>query len=137
MNVEKSTNAARPALPGDAALKADLAAMAEFLEGQKAENVFLHVFKEPNAVCDAVIIATANSRRHGKGLADGLLSLCRQRGREFLRMEGYEEAQWILVDCNDVIIHIFQPDTRQLYGLEDLCAEPEEKILKLPTEKRP
>lgn len=137
MNGEKHSDMATPAPGSSASLMAAVTAMRDFLEGQKAENVFVHAFSQPNAVCDAIIIATATSRRHAKGLADGLLALCRECRHEFLRMEGYEEAQWVLVDCNDIIVHIFQPDVRQLYALEDLCAEPEEKIFNKPMEMRP
>lgn len=70
--------------------------------------------------CDCMILVTATSMRHAQGLADGLVSLCHEKGQEFLHMEGYNSAQWILLDLNDVLVHIFLEDTRRLYGLETL-----------------
>lgn len=108
-------------------LDKDLVVMGDFLRDQKAEDIFQHKFSDAS-VCDAVLIATATSRRHAQGLADGILRICTDLHREFLGMEGYDGGQWILVDCNDVIVHIFQSDLRQLYRLEDLCVELEKPV---------
>lgn len=105
-------------------LRDRLKAFSDFLAGQKAGDVFVHIYEDGNPVADALIVASATSGRHARGLADGILRICPENGQEYFRMEGYEEAQWILVDCNDVIIHIFQPDIRDLYRLEDLCRQP-------------
>lgn len=96
--------------------------LATVLEDQKALDIWVHRFSEPNAIADAFIIATATSRRHGQGLADAVASAYREKGYGRPRMEGYETAQWILIDNSDIIIHIFQEEARDLYKLEDLCA---------------
>lgn len=92
-----------------------------FLEAQKALDPLTFRLTAANAIADAFIIVTATSRRHAQGLAEGILSVCRENGHQFLNMEGFDTGQWILVDCNDVIVHIFQQDSRDLYRLEDLC----------------
>lgn len=97
--------------------------ISDFLTEQKADDPFIHIFEDGNSVAEAMIVVTAASGRHARGLADGLLRLCPQIGQDFLGMEGYENAQWILADCNDVLIHIFQAEARALYRLEDLCAQ--------------
>ena len=74
-------------------------------------------------ICEMLIIATASSVRHGRSLADGLLEFCHENNFEFLRAEGYQSGMWILVDLNDVIVHIFQQETRELYKLETLWRE--------------
>lgn len=104
--------------------------LATSLDAQKAVDPFIHIFPAYGSIADAFIILTATSRRHAQGLAEGILRVCREKGHEFLRMEGFDAAQWILVDCNDVIIHIFQDETRALYRLEDLCqyAPPKETL---------
>lgn len=105
-----------------------LPVLKEYLEGQKAQAVCTRYFAGQNVVADAMLIATANSRRHAQGLADGVAELCRAHGRKRPRLEGYESAQWILVDCAEIIVHIFQEDTRELYRLEDLWnASPEKE----------
>ena len=73
-----------------------------------------------SSLADVVIIAGAASVRHGQSLADGILELCRQEQFEFLHLEGMAVGEWILADLNDVIVHIFQGPTRELYNLEGL-----------------
>ena len=69
-----------------------------------------------------MIIASASSARHARSLADGLSEMCKQEKFEILRTEGYQEGQWVLVDLNDIIVHIFQEPVRELYRLESLWA---------------
>ena len=90
-----------------------------------------HKAKEPqvfdligrNAFTEALIIVTATSVRHGQSLADGIAELCSRENFEFLRMEGYQTGQWILVDLNDIVVNIFQEPVRELYRLETLWAD--------------
>ena len=70
-------------------------------------------------------VVSATSVRHARSLADGLLELCRERNFEFLRMEGYQTGLWILVDLNDVIVHIMQEAERDIYHLESLWRDAE------------
>lgn len=91
----------------------------DFFEQQKGiEPVILPL--EENGFADALVVTGANSRRHCRGLADGVASICNENGQEFFGMEGYETGEWILVDCNEVIVNIFLEETRALYRLEEL-----------------
>lgn len=92
----------------------------EFLKGQHAQDVVSMEIASLDALADAMIICGATSRRHAQGLADGLRKICREKNYEVLGMEGYESAEWILLDCNNIIAHIFQEEPRKLYRLEDL-----------------
>jgi len=76
-----------------------------------------------NSWTEALVIVGASSVRHAQGLADGVLAWCREENVELLSMEGYRTGQWILVDLNDVVVHIFQTPTRELYRLESLWGE--------------
>lgn len=76
-----------------------------------------------NGATETMLVVTASSRRHARGLADALAKLCRERGFEFLGLEGYAQGDWILVDSNDLITHIFLEETRDLYKLETLWNE--------------
>ena len=95
-------------------------ALAAFLTEHKAGDVACLELGGENAFAEAMIVATAGSMRQAQALADGVAELCRERGFECLRIEGYAAAQWILVDCNDIIIHILLGPARELYRLEDL-----------------
>lgn len=97
-----------------------LEALRAFLEDHKAEDVVRLELGSENAFAEAMLVATAMSMRHGQSLADGVAELCRERGYECLRLEGYTTAQWILADCNDIIVHILLGPARELYRLEDL-----------------
>lgn len=118
--------AAGPAVsPGTAAGRAlpvaeRLEALRACLEDHKAEDVVTLELDGENAFAEAMLVATAGSMRHAQSLADGVAELCRQRGFECLRLEGYAAAQWILADCNDIIVHILLGPARELYRLEDL-----------------
>lgn len=92
----------------------------EFLESQNARDPEVIDILEPDRITDCMIIVDATSRRHAQGLADGIAQICREKNFEFLGIEGYDLAEWILVDCNDVIINIFQEESRKLYKLEEL-----------------
>lgn len=91
-----------------------------WLEEHKAQNVLAFDVVNKNLCMDIVVILTATSSRHAKGLADGILEECTKQNFEYLRMEGYQYGQWILVDLNDIVINIFQAGIRELYALETL-----------------
>ena len=96
--------------------------MQEWLAEHKARDLASFALPEGNPLADMVIICTASSARHARSLADGLTEMCKQQKYEILRTEGYQEGQWVLVDLNDVIVHIFQEPVREMYRLEALWA---------------
>ena len=94
--------------------------VSEWLSDKKAKELVGFDLSEQHGIFDGVLIASAASLRHGQGLADIVLEKSKESGLEFLRMEGYNVGQWILLDMNDLIVHIFQEDARELFRLEDL-----------------
>jgi len=97
-----------------------VAAIVDWLEDKKAKDILGLDMSKQNSLSDAVVIATAASVRHAQGLAEHVLRSAHEHNYEYLRMEGNAVGQWILLDLNDVIIHIFQQDTRDLFRLDDL-----------------
>ena len=91
-----------------------------WLEEKKARDLVAFELGEMNNVAEGVIVAGATSLRHGQGLADFALEMAKENNYEFLHMEGYQNGLWILLDFNDVLVNIFQPEQRELYRLEDL-----------------
>ena len=89
------------------------------LDKKALELLALDLSRE-NGPSEAVVIVTATSMRHGQGLADHVLQSARDENFEYLNMEGYVVGQWILLDLNDVVVHIFQPDSRSFFRLDDL-----------------
>ncbi len=90
------------------------------LQEQKAQDMTVIDIRKFSQMTDMVIVLTAGSLRHAKALADKLAETAKKENLEFLHTEGYESAQWILVDMNDVVVHIFQDESRRLYDLESL-----------------
>ena len=73
---------------------------------------------------DVFVIATGTSRPHVQSLADHVEEKLREdRGVKPLRVEGKAEAEWILIDFGDIIVHLFQAGPRDFYGLERLRAD--------------
>ena len=94
--------------------------IAGWLSEKKAQELLALDFSKEHLLSEAAIIVTATSPRHAQGLADFVLEESRKERLEFLSMEGYTAAEWILLDLNDVVVHIFQPQARDLYRLDDL-----------------
>lgn len=80
---------------------------------------------EPGAFADAIVVVSATSARQARGVADAAARFCRENGITALGVEGYDNGDWILVDCGDIIINVFQEDARDLYKLEELWSRSE------------
>lgn len=114
--------AARPAPKrfSEVPLTDKLSDVIHWLEEHKGANIVSIDLAAQHGFTDALVVVTAGSARHAQSLADGVAALCRERNYEFLRTEGYEAGQWILVDMNDIVVNIFLGPVRELYGLESL-----------------
>lgn len=73
-----------------------------------------------NPLTDLFVIASGNSTRHIKSMADNLVQKAKAAGSLPLGVEGQGQAEWVLVDLNDVIVHLMLPKTRAFYNLEKL-----------------
>lgn len=72
-----------------------------------------------------LLIVTATSDRHARALADHLIEQTKLKSVKPLGVEGYDSGQWILLDFGDVIVHIFQENTRDYYDLDGLWIDAE------------
>ncbi len=109
--------------------------VAGWLAEKKAKDILALDVTPFNPVCDAMVVASAVSVRQAKALADHVLERCGEAGFSYLGMEGYRQGQWVLLDLNDVMVHIFQEDLRPFYNIEGLWSEG--KPLALPAETEP
>ncbi|MCH9769790.1 MAG: ribosome silencing factor [Gammaproteobacteria bacterium] len=97
------------------------------LEDNKAiETITLNV-QPLTDIMDAIVICTATSTRHSTALANNLLEYLREFEIKPMGTEGSDEAQWILLDFYDVVVHIMLSDVRDFYALEKLWAVSEPK----------
>lgn len=71
------------------------------------------------SVTDHMVVATGNSSRHVKAIADNLLKSMKKRGLKPV-IETDDDHEWVLVDLGDTVIHIMQPKAREFYNIEKL-----------------
>ncbi len=90
------------------------------LEELKARDVRLIDVRGKTSIADTLVIASGTSTRHVKALADEVVKFVKQAGMFPLGVEGQSEAEWVLVDLGDVIVHVMLPRIREFYGLERL-----------------
>lgn len=93
------------------------------LEDNKAENILALDIEGISSFADVIMIATANSNRHAKSLADKLVESIKANNKNILSVEGKVESGWILVDCGGVVVNIMKEDIREFYDLEGLWGE--------------
>lgn len=93
------------------------------LEDNKAENILALDIEGISSFADVIMIATANSNRHAKSLADKLVESIKVNNKNILSVEGKVESGWILVDCGGVVVNIMKEDIREFYDLEGLWGE--------------
>ena len=90
------------------------------LDDMKAKDVLCLDVKPLTSMADYMIVASGTSSRHVKACADRVLDAVRALGAKPIGIEGAQTAEWVLVDLNDVIVHVMMPDTRRFYDLERL-----------------
>jgi ribosome-associated protein len=90
------------------------------LDDLKAQNVAVLDVRELTDVTDTIVIASGTSDRHVKSLAGRVLERAKEAGFRPLGTEGEREGEWVLVDLQDVIVHVMLPRIREFYALEKL-----------------
>lgn len=73
-------------------------------------------------MADAMIVASGRSARHVAAIADHVSRKLKDAGAGRIRVEGLANADWVLIDAGDVIVHIFRPEVREFYNLERIWA---------------
>jgi ribosome-associated protein len=92
------------------------------LEDDKAENVLNIPLSGKSPMADAMIVASGRSARHVSAIADHVAQKLKASGASKVRVEGLPNADWVLIDAGDVIVHIFRPEVREFYNLERIWA---------------
>ena len=92
----------------------------EALEDKKAEDISIIDISEVSVLADYFVIAGGNNHSQIQALADSVEEKLGRAGSTPRQIEGYDSANWILLDYYDVMIHIFDNATRDFYSLERL-----------------
>ena len=90
------------------------------LEDMKAQNVKVLDVRKLTDVADTMVVASGTSDRHVRSIAGRLVEKMKQSGHQPFGVEGERDGEWVLVDLQDVIVHIMLPRIREFYGLEKL-----------------
>ena len=88
------------------------------LEEKKAEDIRIIDISKISTIADYFIIANGTNRNQVQALADNVGEDCHKAGYALHQTEGYNSANWILMDYSDVIVHIFSKEDRLFYDLE-------------------
>jgi ribosome-associated protein len=90
------------------------------LEDIKANDIIVIDTSKLSSLFERIVIASAQSTRQTRALADNVVNQLKLRGEPMLGMEGEDPGEWVLVDFGDVVVHIMQPAVRAYYHLEEL-----------------
>ncbi len=94
------------------------------LEDVKARDIQVFDVKKMTAFFDTVIVASGDSNRQCRALANRVQEMVKAAGGKVYSVEGEQTGEWVLVDIGATVIHIMQPAIRQYYNLEELWAPP-------------
>ena len=95
-------------------------AVVDALEEVKGRDIIVLNTERLSPFFERVIIATGDSTRQVKALADNVQRKLREQGAKGIRVEGSDTAEWVLVDLSDTVVHIMHPTTRLYYNLEEI-----------------
>jgi ribosome-associated protein len=94
------------------------------LDDMKAVNVKVLDVRKVTDVSDCMVLASGNSDRHVRSIADRVVERAKAAGFRPIGVEGERDGEWVLVDLNDVLVHVMLPRVREFYGLEELWEAP-------------
>ena len=90
------------------------------LDDDQAQDVVTIDLEGLSPLADAIVIASGRSQRHVAAIADHLLRALKDGGHGKAAVEGLPQADWVLIDAGDVIVHLFRPEVRSFYNIEKI-----------------
>jgi len=100
-----------------------VALIVEAARERKAEDLVGLDVRKISSFADSFIIATGTSDRHVRSVTDSIEAALKSSGDPSMGIEGYDEGRWVLIDCGDTIVHVFQQEVREHYDLERLWSD--------------
>ena len=95
----------------------------KILDSNKAQNITSIDLKNKSYIADYMVIASGTSSRHLQALSEILVAELKKLGMNNCKIEGKDSKDWKLVDTQDIIVHIFHPEKREFYDLENMWSE--------------
>ena len=103
-------------------IRAVAESLAKALEDDKAEDLLFIDLQGKSSLADFMIIASGRSGRHVAALADHVSQEVKKLTGRPANVEGMPNADWVLIDTGDIIVHLFRPEVREFYNLEKIWA---------------
>ncbi|MGY0694319.1 ribosome silencing factor [Virgibacillus sp. FSP13] len=97
--------------------------VAEACDDKRAEDIIALDMKNVSLVADYFLICHGSNERQVQAIARSIKDTVEEEGINVKRLEGFEQARWILVDTGDIVCHIFHKDERSYYNLERLWGD--------------
>jgi len=107
------------------------------MSDMKALNVKVLDVRGLTDVADTMIVCSGTSDRHVRAIAELVIERCKAAGRRPMGTEGKQDAEWVLVDLQDVLVHVMLPRVREFYALEQLWEAPAAARRGAPQNSRP
>ena len=101
------------------------AAVVDALEDIKGFDIAVMDVRKLTNMTSYMIVASATSSRQAKAMGDNVREKMKEKGYTIRGTEGEKEGEWVLVDLNDIVVHIMVPATRAYYNLEQLWGDAE------------
>src|SRR3990167_1538208 len=95
-------------------------AIAAAIEEKKGRSIYIVDLRDLSTLCDYCIIAEGSVDRHVKALSQNIQKVLSEKGLHPVRVEGESLAEWIVLDYSDIMVHLFVPELRERYQLEQL-----------------
>lgn len=92
-------------------------------DDKKAENIVVLNMKGISLISDYFLICHGNSEKQVQAIATEIKKSAQENEMELKRLEGFDQARWVLIDLNDVVVHVFHKDERLYYNLEKLWGD--------------
>ncbi|HNT29723.1 MAG TPA: ribosome silencing factor [bacterium] len=92
----------------------------ELADSKKAENILTLNISKKSSLAEYFIICEGSSERQVKAIADEIIDRLKEEKIRPFRVDGRDEKKWIVIDYNSIIVHVFHPEYRQTYKLEEL-----------------
>ena len=89
-------------------------------DSRQADDIVVLDMTPQSSITDRFVICQGRSDRQVKAIADAVEEQLAEKGEKPRAMEGYQTGSWILIDYVDLVVHVFDPETRDFYGLERL-----------------
>jgi ribosome-associated protein len=106
------------------------------LEDVKARDIVVYNVARLSPIFERVVIATGDSTRHVKALADHVRDRLKAAGAAVQGVEGGRSSEWMLVDLGDVVVHVMHPNARSYYHLEEIWGGKEVRLKRAQTVRR-